>query len=81
MIYLLEFLGFLGIAVLLAATPLLARTVEYLRAHLNRAGRETEGYAAFQARTAEKSEIRDEIRRMTTLLEADRRGGPRDPHA
>jgi hypothetical protein len=39
MIYVLECLGFLGVAVLLAAGPLLARTIEYIRPRLKQSSR------------------------------------------
>jgi hypothetical protein len=77
MIYLLEFLGFLGVAALLAASPLLARTIEYLRPHLEQFGRRAEGYESSRARSDERLEIRNEIRRATAILEVDRR--QRDP--
>jgi hypothetical protein len=81
MIYLLEFLGFLGVAALLAASPLLVRTVEYIRPRLKQSSRETKGYESSQAPSNERSEIRNEIRRMTAILEVDRRGMQRDPRS
>jgi hypothetical protein len=81
MIYLLEFLGFMGVAVLLAASPLLVRTVEYIRSRRKQSSQEAQGYESFQARSDERSEIRNEIRRMTAILEVDRRGMQRDPHS
>jgi len=80
MIYLLEFLGFLLVAVLLAASPLLVRTVEHIRMLVRQSSREARGYESVQARADEHSEIRSEIRRMTALLEVDRRGNQRDSH-
>jgi hypothetical protein len=79
MIYLLEFLGFLGVAILLAASPLLVRTVEYIRTLLKQSSRETRAYESVQARSDEHSEIRDEIRRVTAILEVDRRDLQRGP--
>jgi hypothetical protein len=81
MIYVLEFLGFLGVAALLAASPLLVRTVEYLRPRLKQSIQEAKGYESFQTRSDERSEIRNEIRRVTAILEVDRDGSgmPRDP--
>jgi hypothetical protein len=38
-------------------------------------------FLAFQARSDERSEIRNEIRRMTAVLEVDRRDVQRDPHS
>jgi hypothetical protein len=81
MIYLLEFLGFLGVAILLAASPLLLRTLEYIRPRLKRPSQKANGYESFQARSDERSEIRNEIRRMTAVLEVDRRDVQRDPHS
>jgi hypothetical protein len=81
MIYLLEFLGFLAVAVLLAASPLLARTIEYLRPHLMQSRREVSSHESVQAGSDERLEIREEIRRVTALLEVDRRGIQRNPHA
>ena len=78
MIYLLEFLGFLTVAVLLAASPLLARTVEYIRALLQ-SRHEATGHESVAVRADERAEIRTEIRRMTAVLEVDRRGLQRDP--
>jgi hypothetical protein len=80
MIYLLEFLGFLGLAVLLAASPLLVRAVEYILPR-RKQSREPEPKESFQARSDERSEIHSEIRRMTAILEVDRRGMQRDPRS
>jgi hypothetical protein len=81
MIYVLEFLCFLGVAALLAASPLLVRTVEYLRPRLKQSIQEAKGYESLQTPADERSEIRNEIRRMTAILEVDRRGRgmQRDP--
>jgi hypothetical protein len=81
MIYLLEFLGFLGVVILLAASPLLVRTLEYIRPRLKRSSWEANGHESFQAGSDERSEIRNEIRRMTAVLEVDRRDVQRDPHS
>jgi hypothetical protein len=86
MIYLLEFLGFLAVAILFAASPLLGRAVEYILPRRVKFSGEAKGHEPFQARSdqarsAERSEIRDEIRRMTAILEVDRRGIQRDPHS
>jgi hypothetical protein len=78
MIYLLEFFGFLAVAILLAAGPLLARTLEFVRVHLREAIRDAKGYESLQARSDERAEIHDEIRRMTAILEVDRRGLKRE---
>jgi hypothetical protein len=83
MIYLLEFLGFLGVAALLAASPLLVRTVEYLRPRPKQSIQKAKGQESFQTRSDERSDIHDEIRRMTAILEVDRRGRDirRDPRS
>jgi hypothetical protein len=83
MIYVLEFLGFLGVAALLAASPLLVRTVEYLRPRLKQSIQKAKGYESFQTRSDEQSEIHNEIRRMTAVLEVDRSGPGRrrDPRS
>jgi hypothetical protein len=83
MIYLLEFLGFLGVAALLAASPLLVRTVEYLRPRLKQSIQKAKEQESFQTRSDERSDIHDEIRRMTAILEVDRRGRGmrRDPRS
>lgn len=81
MIYVLEFLGFLAVAVLLAASPLLARTIEYIRPRLKQSTEEATGLESLQARSDERVEIRNEIRRMTAMLEVERGGTQRRPHA
>jgi hypothetical protein len=81
MIYLLEFLAFLGMAVLLAASPLLIRTVEHIRSRRRQSSQQAKGYESLQAPSDERSEIRNEIRRMTAILEVDRHGMQRDPHS
>jgi hypothetical protein len=81
MIYVLEFLGFLGVAALLAASPLLARTIEYIRPRLKQSTKEATGNESLQARSDERLEIRNEIRRVTAMLEVERSGSRRHPHA
>jgi hypothetical protein len=81
MIYLLEFLGFLGVAALLAASPLLVRTIDYLRPHLEQSSRGAKGYEPSRAHSDERAEIRNEIRRATAILEVDRRAMQRDPRS
>jgi hypothetical protein len=71
MYYLLVFLGLVGVAVILAMSPLVIRLLEYLFA--------TAESDAAPAKTAnsqsiERSEMRDEIRRLTAALETDSRG-------
>jgi hypothetical protein len=79
MIYFLEFLGFLAVAILLAASPLMARAIQYIGPRFRQSTPEAEGHGSFPARSDERSEIHNEIRRMTAILEVDRRGAPRDP--
>jgi hypothetical protein len=79
MMYLLEFIGFLTIAILLAASPLLVRAVELIRRGRPAVAREATAHDSSQARSEERSEIRNEIRRMTAVLEIERRGMQRSP--
>jgi len=71
MYYLLVFLGLVSLAVILAMSPLVIRFVEYLFATA-----ESDGPPAQPANPqhVERSEMRDEIRRLTAALEADSRG-------
>jgi hypothetical protein len=80
MIYLLKFLGFLLVAILIAASPLLLRTIEYIFPRRAKYGRDGRGHQSLQPRSEERSEIRNEIHRMTAILEADGRGMRRDSH-
>jgi hypothetical protein len=70
MIYLLEFLGLLAVAVALAASPLLIKFFGYL---LQRGQSTSPIRAPNMARTPEGFELRDEIRRLTEVLEMDNR--------
>ena len=81
MTYVLEFLGFLAVAVLLAASPLLVRALEYIGLRRKQSSREAKGYESSQARSDERSEIRNEIRRMTAILEVNRHGTQHDPQS
>ncbi|HEX4150798.1 MAG TPA: hypothetical protein VHY75_01175 [Steroidobacteraceae bacterium] len=78
MIYFLEFLGLLGIAVILSATPLLLRVFEYIFPPRATESRPATGYGPIRARSDDNSEVRSEIRRMTALLEVDRRDARRN---
>jgi hypothetical protein len=77
-IYLLKFLGFLLVAILIAASPLLLRTIEYILPRRMKYRRDGRGYQPLQPRSEERSEIRNEIHPMTAILEADGRRIPRD---
>jgi hypothetical protein len=80
MIYLLKFLGFLLVAVLIAASPLLLRTIEYMLPRRVKYGRNGRGNQSLQPGSEERSEIRTEIHRMTAILEADRPAVRGDSH-
>jgi hypothetical protein len=71
MYYLLMFLGLIGVAVILAMSPLVIRLLEHLFPTA-----ESEGPPAKTAnpKSIERSEMHDEIRRLTAALETDRRG-------
>jgi hypothetical protein len=73
MIYTLEFLALVGIAVALAASPFLFRLLESIvPGDLDRA-RSAAAYRPVSAAAKERLEMRDEIRRATHILEGDRR--------
>jgi hypothetical protein len=68
--YILVFLGLIGVAAILAMSPLVPRLLEYCFSH-----EENDGSLAKAAspHAIERSEMRDEIRRLTAELETDRR--------
>jgi hypothetical protein len=74
MYYLLMFLGVIGVAVILAMSPLVIRLLEYLfpTAESDRPSAKTAN-----PQSVERSEMHDEIRRLTAALETDRRGSGR----
>jgi hypothetical protein len=72
MIYILEFLGLLAVAVALAASPLLIRLLDRLFAPDDGDNRSAASYGLSSAILNDRSEMRDEIRRVTNILEADR---------
>jgi hypothetical protein len=74
MYYLLVFLGLVGLATIVAMSPLVIRLLEQL-VHIA----QSDGAPAKAAipQSIERSEIRDEIRRLTAALETDRRGAGR----
>jgi hypothetical protein len=73
MYYVLVFLGLVGLAAMLAMSPLVIRFLEYLLATA-----ESDGPPAKTANLhpIERSEMRDEIRRLTAALETDSRAAP-----
>jgi hypothetical protein len=71
MTYLLAFLGLIGLAVILAASPLVIRLFEYLFPVTENDGPPAK---AANPQSIDRSEIRDEIRRLTAALETNRRG-------
>jgi hypothetical protein len=73
MIYMLEFLALVGIAVALAASPFLFRLLESIVPGQLDRGRSAAAYRPASAVSKEHSEMRDEIRRATHILEGDRR--------
>jgi hypothetical protein len=70
MSYLLAFLGLIGVAVVVAASPLVFRFFEYLFPVAERDGPPAK---TASSQSMERLEIRDEIRRLTAVLESDRR--------
>jgi hypothetical protein len=72
--YILVFLGLIGVAVILAMSPLVPRLLEYFFSQS-----ESDGPMAKAAspHAIERSEMRDEIRRLTAELETDRRASAR----
>lgn len=80
MTYLLKFLGFLLVSILIEASPLLRRTIEYMLPRRVKYGRNGRGHQSLQTRSGERSEIRNEFHRMTAVLEADRPGVRGDSH-
>jgi hypothetical protein len=72
--YLLVFLVLVGLAIIAAMSPLAIRLLEYL-VHI--APGDGAPARAAVPQSVERSEIRDEIRRLTAALETDRRGAGR----
>jgi hypothetical protein len=79
MIYMLEFLALVGIAVALAASPFLIRLLESIVPRDLGRATSTAGYRASSAASRERAEMRDEIRRATNILETEGRGSRRFP--
>lgn len=71
MIYMLEFVGLLAVAVALAASPLLVSMLERLFPPRDQDSHSSAGYGLSGAMLNDRSEMRDEIRRVTDILETD----------
>jgi hypothetical protein len=71
MYHLLVFLGVIAVAVVLAMSPLVIRFLEYLFSIAESDGPPA---AAANPQSIERAEMRDEIRRLTAVLETDQRG-------
>ena len=71
MIYMLEFLGLLAVAVTLAASPLLVGLLERLFPPEEGDPRSATSHGLAGAILNDRSEMRDEIRRVTDILERD----------
>jgi hypothetical protein len=69
MIYLFEFLGFLAVALALAASPLLVKVLERFFPSLDEEAHAA-AYGLSNAPANDRAEVRDEIRRMTSILES-----------
>lgn len=69
MIYMLEFIGLLAVALALAASPLLVKVLERFFPSLDEEAH-VAGYALSNAPANDRAEVRDEIRRMTSILES-----------
>ena len=71
MIYMLEFLGLLAVAGSLAASPMLVKVLERFFPSLDEeVHAATYGLSNVQA--SDRAEVRDEIRRVTSILESSR---------
>jgi hypothetical protein len=73
MVYLLEFVGFLAVAIALAATPQLVKLFQRFMPHQPSDRPSNPARASSVASVKERSELRDEIRRLTHVLEMDGR--------
>jgi hypothetical protein len=69
MIYMLELLGLLAVAFSLAASPVLVNLLEHFFPPLEDDGRTATGNGSNSALTHDRAEMRDEIRRVTNMLE------------
>ena len=74
MYYLLVFLGVIGVALIVTMSPLVIRLFEYLFSIAERDGAQAQ---SANPQSPERSDIRDEISRLTAALETERRGDGR----
>lgn len=68
MIYMLEFLGLLAVAFSLAASPVLIKLIERFFPAFDEEGHAAYGFSNTAA--SDSTEVRDEIRRVTSILES-----------
>jgi hypothetical protein len=71
MIYMLEFLGLLAVAISLAASPMLIKVLERFFPSLDEEGHAAT-YGLNNVLGSDRAEVRDEIRRVTSILESSR---------
>jgi hypothetical protein len=71
MIYMLEFIGLLVLAFCMAASPLLVKLFESFFPALDEESH-AGTYGLSNARSKDRSDVRDEIRRATSILESHR---------
>jgi hypothetical protein len=76
MIYMLEFLGLLVVAASLAASPVLVNLLERFFPQLDDETHAAPGYGLSGAMVHDRSEMRDEIRRVTNILETNKLNVP-----
>jgi hypothetical protein len=74
MIYILEFLGLLAVAASLAASPVLVNVLERFFPQLDDDNYIAPGYGRGSAAANDRSEMHDEIRRVTNILETNNLG-------
>jgi hypothetical protein len=71
MIYMLEFLGLLAVAVSLAASPILVNLIERFFPTFEEEGHAS-AYGLSNTVASDRAEVREEIRRATSILESSR---------
>ena len=72
--YLLVFTGLIAFAAILAISPLVPRLLDYLFLSAETESPPAKAAKAANPQATERSEMRDEIRRLTAALETDYRG-------